>query len=52
MLALNGERDMQVPVKENVAVISEALKIGENTNFTVIPMKTSRCIYDKNRSSI
>jgi len=38
VLALNGERDMQVLTKANVAAISEALKAGENTNFTVLDM--------------
>jgi hypothetical protein len=35
VLALNGEKDMQVPAKENLAAIEEALKAGGNTQFTV-----------------
>ena len=35
VLALGGEKDMQVPAKENLAIIEEALKTGGNTRFTV-----------------
>jgi hypothetical protein len=35
VLAINGALDIQVPPKENLAGIKEALKAGGNTNFTV-----------------
>lgn len=35
VLVLNGEKDMQVPAKEDLAIIEEALKAGGNTRFTV-----------------
>jgi pimeloyl-ACP methyl ester carboxylesterase len=35
VLALGGEKDMQVPAKENLAIIAEALKAGGNTRFTI-----------------
>jgi pimeloyl-ACP methyl ester carboxylesterase len=35
VLALGGEKDMQVPAKENLAIIEEALKAGGNTHVTV-----------------
>jgi dienelactone hydrolase len=35
VLALGGEKDMQVPAKENLAIIEEALRAGGNTRFTV-----------------
>jgi len=35
VLALGGEKDMQVPAKENLALIEEGLKAGGNTQFTV-----------------
>jgi len=38
VLALNGEKDMQVPAKENVVAISDALRAGGNTNFTVLEL--------------
>jgi len=34
-LALNGERDLQVPFKENLAAIEAALRAGGNTRFTI-----------------
>ena len=34
VLALNGEKDLQVPPKENLAGIEAALKKGGNTTFT------------------
>ena len=35
VLALGGEKDTQVPAKENLAGIEQALKAGGNTRFTV-----------------
>jgi len=35
VLAINGEKDFQVPPKENLSAIEEALKAGNNKNFTV-----------------
>lgn len=35
VLALNGENDMQVPPKENLAAIEAALKSGGNKNYTI-----------------
>jgi len=34
VLALNGEKDLQVPPKENLAGIAEALKVAGNVNVT------------------
>jgi pimeloyl-ACP methyl ester carboxylesterase len=36
VLALNGEKDIQVPPKENLSAIEEALKKGGNGKFRVI----------------
>jgi pimeloyl-ACP methyl ester carboxylesterase len=36
VLALNGERDMQVVAKDNIAAVSEALRAGGNTQSTVL----------------
>ncbi len=33
VLAINGEKDLQVPPKENLAAIKEALKAGGNQNY-------------------
>ncbi|MBU4562925.1 alpha/beta hydrolase, partial [bacterium] len=35
VLAINGEKDFQVPPKENLSAIEEALKAGDNKNFTI-----------------
>jgi dienelactone hydrolase len=35
VLAVNGSKDLQVPAKENLAAISEALKKGRNKKVTV-----------------
>lgn len=35
VLAINGEKDMQVPPKENLPAIEDALKAGGNPDFTV-----------------
>jgi len=35
VLAVGGDRDVQVPSKENLAIIEEALKAGGNPRFTV-----------------
>ena len=35
VLAINGEKDLQVPPKENLSVIEDALKTGGNQNYTI-----------------
>ncbi len=35
VLVLNGEKDLQVPPKENLKAIEAALKAGGNTNYTI-----------------
>ena len=35
VLAINGEKDLQVPGRENLAAIEEALKAGRSKDFTV-----------------
>jgi len=35
VLAINGQLDLQVPPKENLSAIEEALKTGGNTNYAV-----------------
>ena len=35
VLAINGQLDLQVPPKENLSAIKEALKAGGNTNYTI-----------------
>ena len=35
VLAINGEKDLQVPPKENLSAIEAALKTGGNQNYTI-----------------
>jgi len=35
VLAINGQKDVQVPPKENLAAIEEALKAGGNNDYTI-----------------
>lgn len=38
VLALNGEKDIQVPAKENLSAIEEALKKGGNKNYKIVEL--------------
>ncbi len=38
VLVLNGEKDMQVPAKENLREIEKALKKGGNKNFKIVEL--------------
>ncbi len=38
VLALNGEKDLQVPAKENLHAIETALKKGGNRKATIVPL--------------
>ena len=35
VLAINGEKDLQIPPKENLSAIEEALKSGGNQDYTI-----------------
>ena len=35
VMAINGEKDLQVPPKENLSAIEDALKTGGNQNYTI-----------------
>lgn len=38
VLAINGEKDLQVPPKENLSAIEKALKEGGNKNYKIVEM--------------
>ncbi len=38
VLAINGEKDLQVPPKENLSAIESALKEGGNKNYKIVEM--------------
>ena len=40
VLAINGEKDLQVPPKENLAAIAQALKAGGNKKFVIKELAT------------
>jgi fermentation-respiration switch protein FrsA (DUF1100 family) len=39
LLAITGEKDLQVPPKENLELIEKALKEGGNKNYKVVDLK-------------
>lgn len=47
VLALNGEKDLQVPPDENLAAIEKALTEGGNTNFKTIKMAGLNHLFQK-----
>jgi uncharacterized protein len=38
VLAMNGEKDLQVPAKENLPLVEAALKAGGNTKYKIVAM--------------
>jgi len=38
VLAINGDKDVQVPVNQNLPAIEKALKTGGNTNYKIVPL--------------
>ena len=38
VLAMNGEKDLQVPVKENLSLVETALKAGGNTKYKIVSL--------------
>lgn len=47
VLAVNGERDLQVPYKENLAAIESALKAGRNKNVTIVMLPELNHLFQK-----
>ncbi|MCP5063799.1 MAG: prolyl oligopeptidase family serine peptidase, partial [Ignavibacteriae bacterium] len=47
VLAINGEKDLQVLPKENLAGIEKALKKGGNTNYTIKELPNLNHIFQK-----
>lgn len=50
VLALIGERDLQVPPKENLAAIAKALKDGGNTDFVVKELPELNHLFQTSRT--
>ena len=47
VLAINGEKDLQVPPKENLAAIKKALKKGGNKNFVIKEMPSLNHLFQE-----
>ena len=47
VLAINGEKDLQVPCKENLAEIEKALKQGGNKNYTIKALPDLNHLFQK-----
>jgi uncharacterized protein len=47
VLAINGEKDLQVPPKENLSAIEQALKEGENKNYKIVEMPGLNHLFQK-----
>jgi hypothetical protein len=47
VLAINGEKDLQVPPKENLSAIEKALKEGGNKNYKIVEMPGLNHLFQK-----
>jgi len=47
VLAINGEKDLQVPPKENLSAIENALKEGGNKNYKMVEMPELNHLFQK-----
>ena len=52
VLALNGESDVQVPSKENLALISAALRAGGNKDYTVKSFPKLNHLFQTSRTGL
>ncbi len=50
VLAINGERDLQVPPKENLSAIAEALKAGGNKDFTTAELPRLNHLFQESKT--
>ncbi|MDZ7626609.1 MAG: alpha/beta fold hydrolase [Ignavibacteriaceae bacterium] len=50
VLAINGEKDLQVPPKENLSAIEKALKEGENKNYKIVEMPGLNHLFQKSET--
>ncbi len=52
VLALNGENDVQISSKENLALISAALKAGGNKDYTVKPFPKLNHLFQTSQTGL
>ncbi|HEY0006295.1 MAG TPA: alpha/beta fold hydrolase, partial [Pyrinomonadaceae bacterium] len=50
VLAINGERDLQVPPREDLAAIEEALRAGGNSDFQTVLMPNLNHLFQTSRT--
>jgi fermentation-respiration switch protein FrsA (DUF1100 family) len=50
VLAINGELDLQVPAKENLTAIREALKAGGNRDVTIQELPRLNHVFQTSRT--
>jgi uncharacterized protein len=50
VLAINGEKDLQVPPNENLSAIEKALKEGGNKNYKIVEMPGLNHLFQKSES--
>ncbi len=52
VLALNGEKDLQVAADENLEAIGKALKKGGNKNFTAVKLKDLNHLFQHSKTGL
>lgn len=52
VLAINGEKDLQVPPKENLSAIEKALKEGGNKNYKIVEMPGLNHLFQKSETGL
>jgi pimeloyl-ACP methyl ester carboxylesterase len=52
VLALNGQRDLQVPYRENLAGVSSALKSAANTEYTVVDFPNLNHLFQTSKTGL
>jgi fermentation-respiration switch protein FrsA (DUF1100 family) len=50
VLAINGEKDLQVPPKENLSAIEQALKEGGNKNYKIVEMPGLNHLFQRSKT--
>ena len=50
VLAINGEKDLQVPPKENLSAIEQALKESGNENYKIVEMPGLNHLFQKSET--
>jgi hypothetical protein len=49
---MNGERDLQVPYKENLSAIEAALKAGTNKDYLIVHLPNLNHLFQTSRTGL